>query len=196
MGPPGEPSISPQIEEEQSLQSRRVSAAESFSAVQVLSDDLAVAPVRRSESVSRSPTRNISRSNRPISISTERITSWVSRRLSGRPSDALSLPYSGRSSTPKEDYAGGTSASTSSGLRSNGGETVWTKADSIYAMYATDNVQGLINKPIRAPRRSGDFIVPAAAPPVPKLNLKGYQGKCLRSKSQRIKLNILRRPAT
>ena len=194
VGPPGERFVSPQDEEKRSTQSRRASAAESFSAVQVLSDDL-VAPVRRSESVSRPTSRRLSMLNRPMSA--ERITSWVSRTLSGRPGDGLNLPSGvGRRPTTKEGYTRKRTESTSSVLRSEEDEAPET--DSMYSLYTTDDVQrlaGVVNKPVRAPRRSEVFTVPAAAPPVPKLNLKEYQSEYSLSLSHRIKLSIaLRRP--
>lgn len=179
VGPLGESFISPPEDEKRSTRSRRVSAAESFSAVQVLSDDLVIIPpTRPSESVSPPTSRRPSRPNRPISA--ERIASWVSRRLSGRPSDGFDLPYLDRPAAPKDGYTRARTESTSSMLRSkeDGVETIDTH--SIYSRYTMDDSErlaGAVNKPVSAPRRSEVFTVPAVAPPVPKLNLKEYQGE-------------------
>jgi hypothetical protein len=181
VGPPGESSNSPRDDEKRSAQSRRVSAAESFSAVQVLSDDLVIAPpARPSESVSRPTSRRPSRPNRPMSA--ERLASWVSRRLSGRPGDGFDLPYLGRPAAPKDGYTRARTESTSSMLRGKEDETETIDTHSIYSRYTMDDSErlaGAVNKPVSAPRRSEVFAVPAAAPPVPKLNLKEYQGKML-----------------
>lgn len=168
----GEPETPrPAIQEEKVRRERRVSAAESFSAVQAPSDDgfIFVSP-----NPGNSPIRESRRPSllRPASGSAERLATWVSRRLSGRPS-VPDLPYG---------VAGYRSSMASDALamvRGKGEMESTTGTESIYSMYTSDDVQrltGVVNQPVRAPRRSEPFVVPPSAPPLPKLKVSKFQG--------------------
>lgn len=163
-------------EEKRSSNARRVSAAESFSAVQMPSDDAAITSPNPAAPMSRPSTSLRPPLLQSRSSSAERLATWVSRRLSGRPSDASDLGVGYRSS--RDGKPRGRSPSTTSMLQKDGTESIGT--ESIYSMYTTEDVQrltGVVNSPVRTPRRSDLFQVSSSAPPVPKLNLKEYGGK-------------------
>lgn len=170
--PPGEADDEPAVDEEKrSAMSRRISAAESFSAVQISSDDAVRSPNLSLPSPSRLAARRPSIPRRPSSF--ERLASRVSRRLSGRPVTAADLTFGYRSSTIRDGGQRGRSDSTTTMMRKEDvAETIGS--ESIYSMYTSDDVQrltGIVNTPVRAPRRGEAFSVPQTAPPVPRLTL-------------------------
>lgn len=175
VGAPGEPADSPMEEEKRSIRARRVSAAESFSAVQIPSDDAAVtSPNPTGPATQSQASRRPSMPTRPTSA--ERIATWVSRRLSGRPTDSSDF-Y--RTSGSQNGLPRGRSPSTTSILRKDDASE-YAGTESIYSMYTAEDVQrltGVVNAPVRAPRRSEMFTPSSSAPPVPKLNLKDFDGE-------------------